>query len=139
MKRYTPIKKCSTKKILRDKTGALHLKILKFKRGEICELTGRRSDTLGRFHILDVARYPRLEFHDENVLISSWYGDGAHFDWHHNFYKARDIEKRIKQLRGEDYEERLKILDAMQPKITMFRLQMIHEAFKQAIKELERS
>ena len=129
------IRKRSERKKLRDKIGALHLKILKFKRGHRSEFTGKEDVVLGRFHILDVARFPRLEFHEENILLSEWFG--VHFDWHHNYYKAQEIEKRIMELRGKDYKEKLMMLDRMQPRMTTLRLQMIYEAFKQAVKEIE--
>jgi hypothetical protein len=135
MKR-TYIKRSKTsRKKLREKIGKLHLEILKLKRGERDELTGKPSNRLGRFHILPVGNYPRIEFHDMNVLLTNWFG--SHFDWHHDFYKAREIEKKIKKLRGEDYETTLKTLDKIHPKMSMFRLNLIYVAFQREYENLK--
>jgi len=128
------VKTKSDRKKLRDKIGAMHLKILKFKRGNKSEFTGKTNVVLGRFHILPVSLYPRLEFNDENVLICEWFG--VHYDWHHNFYKAKEIEKRIIELRGECYEKNLKKKNAVAPKLDMFRLRLLYIAYQQALKEI---
>lgn len=83
---YYKIKSHSAKGKLRKQIGALHLKILKLRRGNQCEICGKTAPNIGRFHILRTGRYPRLEFVDENVLLSCWYP--CHFAWHH--YGAND-------------------------------------------------
>lgn len=100
--------KHSTKGRLINEIGKIHLQILKIKRnGPRCEICGRIGN-VGRFHILSVARHPRLRFVDENVLITCWLP--CHYLWHHagpNDPRCIRIMERIIELRGPDYEERL--------------------------------
>ena len=137
MKR-TRIRNKSEKKKLRDKIGRLHLEILKYERNnfDTDEITGQKVKVLGRFHILPVGQYPRLEFVSENILLTGWFS--SHYYWHHDYEKAKIIEKRIKELRGEDYKERLKIRNAIMPKMTMFYLRSLYAAFKVILKQLKR-
>jgi hypothetical protein len=130
------IKRRSEKKKFRDYLGAMHLKILKQKRDNsgTCELCGRSADNIGRFHILRVGAYPKMEFIDDNILLTCWMP--CHYAWHHfgkNEDKIRWIEERIKQLRGTDYEQRLKLQDKMIPHLPD--LKMIAIAFKEQLKE----
>lgn len=108
--KYGRLKKRSDRKKLRDKIGAIHLKILRHERGdrcEICQIPGNVS----RFHIMPIGSYPKLEFVDENILLVHWMNNcQAHFLHHHaGSDDPRNIRtlRRIKELRGEDYRERL--------------------------------
>lgn len=97
-----------------------------------CQLCGSRKQ-LGLFHILPIGRYPRLQLHRDNLLLTCWFG--CHYPFHHDFYKARDIiVPRIKEVLGEDYEEELKELNNTQPKLNMTRLEEIHEELKELYK-----
>ena len=110
--RYKQIKNKSRKKKLRDKAGKLHLQLLKHQRDnyDTCEICGKKTDRLGRFHILRVGQSLRYEFIDNNILLTGWYC--CHFPHHH--YGSNDkrnewIKKRIIQLRGKNHEEKIKI------------------------------
>lgn len=134
---YIPISKRSGKKKLRDKIGALHFKILKRLRGEKCEICGN-TVYLGRFHIIRVSRAPRLEFYDGNVLIACWWK--CHYAFHH--YGANDprcefIVKRIKELKGDNYEEKLMAMNFIMPRLNNFRLELIHTAMEQEWENLK--
>ena len=104
-----PISKMSDRGRLRKEIGRIHLEILKRDRGDVCEISGRPVNGLGRFHILEVSTNPRLEFVDENVLLVNWLPH--HFNWHHygeGSPRNALTLKRIKELRGDDYREKLK-------------------------------
>lgn len=118
------IKKCED--LLRE--------ILKIERGNKDELTGAEPNKLGLFHILEKGTYPKIRLHKENVLLVNWFP--THFDWHHNFYKARDIELLMKQRLGNDYEERLKLLNRNAPRLDMLALKMRHEELKRELETL---
>ena len=125
MIRRTPIKKKSDKKILREEIGKIHLEYLKHLRGnfDTCEICGKKTNRLGRFHILRVGQYPKLEFIDLNVLLTGWFC--CHFPHHHyggNDPKVQHIEERIKELRGPKYRDELLLLDKIQPKQSIFYL-----------------
>jgi len=109
------------------KIEALIFKQLLKERGARCEICGRTKG-LGLFHILPKSTYPRLRFCKENLLIVCWYP--CHYNWHHDYYKAKKIEQRIIKLRGKDYLERLKALNLMTPKLSMFYLRTLYEALK---------
>ncbi len=83
MKR-TPLKRHSERGLLRKEVGRLHLALLKKQRGDVCEFCGKPGQNIGRFHIIEISRAPRLEFTDENVLLSHWLeGCQVHYHWHH--------------------------------------------------------
>lgn len=111
-----------------QRTQDIMREILKIERGDWCEICGVRRENMGVFHILPVGKYPRIRFQFENVLLSCWIP--CHFNWHQTFKAAKEIDKKIKQLRGEDYEDRLALLDRCAPKLTQVRIQMTHDAFK---------
>ena len=95
---------------------------LKKERGNICQICGKKiCRPVGLFHILSKKDYPRLRFHEFNILLAGWFS--CHHDFHHNPYKSPAIIERIKELRGKNYEDRLKIIDKGMPKMTMFYLQ----------------
>ena len=118
-----------------DACEHLTFEILKYKRGPKCELCGGNKQ-LGTFHILPKGRFQRLRFHKSNLLIAGWYC--CHYDWHHTFIIARDvIEPRIKELCGENYEEDLRKLDLIQPKLTLTYLSTLKLALEAELKECE--
>jgi len=115
----TPISKMSAKGKLRKEMGKLHLALLVRKRGPNCEICGLPGAE-GRFHILPVGQHPRLEFVDANVLLVHWMRNcQAHFQWHHaGPADRRNIRtlNRIKQIRGDNYEEELRATELCMPK-----------------------
>ena len=106
-------------------------KILFIERGSTCELCSTRQAS-GLFHILPVGRFPKLQFHPRNVLLACW--QPCHFVFHHDYYRARKIVERIKVLRGENYEEDLKVLDKLQPQLTLSHIKDIHLALSLQLK-----
>jgi len=131
--RYKRSKRTPRSKLIQA-ISALFRKILLIERGENCELCLKRKGD-GLFHILPVGTYPRLRFHSRNVLISCWMP--CHFSFHHDYLKAREIVKRIKFLRGADYETDLKILNRVQSPLSLSRLNDLKTAFTYQLKGLE--
>lgn len=108
--------KRSSKKKLIDELEELIFEELLEERGKRCQLCGNNKQ-LGLFHILPKGEYPRIRLHKDNLLIAGWFC--CHLPWHHDYYVARDrIVPKLKELLGDDYEERLKRLDASLPKLT---------------------
>jgi len=128
------IKKSPRQKAI-DECEHLTFEILKYKRGAKCELCGLKNQ-LGLFHILPKGRFQRLRFHKQNLLIAGWYC--CHYDFHHCYYIARDYTvPRIKELCGEDYEQRLRALDLTMPKLTLTYLTTLRMALEIELKECE--
>ena len=50
--------------------------------------------------------------------------------WHNDPYKKEMIEAKIKKILGNNYLNELKFINATAPKITMFYLQNLLEAYK---------
>lgn len=117
MKR-TKLKKKSVRGNLREKVGALHLRVIKKERNNYstCQICGRDT-VLGRFHILPVGKYPKLEFVDQNIILSCWMP--CHYAWHHDYEKAKEVEKIIKNMLGDDYREKLKFADKVHESVSM--------------------
>ena len=99
------------------------------ERGAKCEFCGR-TQGLGTFHILRKATYPRIRYHRANLLLACW--QPCHYTWHHDYKTARDkIEPKIKELCGEDYEEKLLALNLTAPRLTMTQLNLIKMSLMQ--------
>lgn len=114
----SPIKQKSYKKYLREEVGKAQLEYLRlFRHNEhICDICKKYRPFLSRFHILPVGQYPKMEFVDENVLLTDWLP--CHHAWHQTYEQAKRIEERIMELRGLHYKEKLQAMNAMQPKQT---------------------
>lgn len=113
------IKKC--KDLIRNQKYRLH--------GRRCQFCGSTKQ-LGLFHIFPVGRYPRIQLHEDNILIACWYG--CHHKFHHDPYFARDIIfPKIKQLCGEDYEDYLNRLNETEPKLSLVRIKEIYEELRE--------
>ena len=97
------------------------------ERGSKCQICGKIG-TVGLFHIKSRGAYPRLTFYIPNLLLAEWYP--CHANWHHNFYQAREIEKRIKEICGKDYEDELIKANLIQPRLTMTYLKTLYYAYK---------
>lgn len=120
--------KVSVRQKIIKKCDKLLSQIILLERGSMCEICGKRSN-LGAFHILNKGTYPRIRFNKANILIAGWYC--CHHPYHHNYYTARDrIIPKIKELRGDDYEDELRKLDAIAPKHNTLYLELLHEALK---------
>jgi hypothetical protein len=125
----------SERKIIRDRIGRLHLEILRLKRGDRCEICGKTNVIVGRFHILTVGSHPRLEFRDENVLLSCWMP--CHYLYHHNPEKASATKKRIRELRGDNYEDMLYEIERNMAQHNKLYLLALEVSFKKELESLK--
>lgn len=117
------LKKQSERGVAIAECRGLLREILRRKRGLKCELCGKYHPEVGLFHILPVGRFPNLQFHEKNVLLSCWMP--CHYRWHHDYFKAKEIYKRIQVLRGDRFEEELKVLDKIQGALTLTRIKAL--------------
>ena len=119
-----------------DKCEDLLREILKIERGDKDELTGAPPKMLGLFHVLEKETYPKIRLLKANLELVNWFP--THFDWHHNFYKARDIDLLIKQRIGHHYEQRLQLLNRNAPRLDMLAIEMRHEELKRELNEAKK-
>ena len=104
---------------------------LKEERGTRCELCGK-SQQLGLFHVLPKGTHPRLRLSKSNLLIAGWFC--CHLPWHHSYYEARDrLVPRIKELLGDDYEERLLALEMTLPKLDRVILEALLKSYEEKL------
>ena len=137
--KYHTLKPSSARGRLKGVTGDLHLKLLRLQRGNKCEISGDANCVVGRFHILRVSSHPRLEFESENILLCRWFPE--HYAWHHN--GANDLRNaktlaRIKELKGEDYEEKLLKIEATKQRHDMLYLEALKLYLKSEIGRLNK-
>ncbi len=123
--------KSSRSKLIKE-CDKLMFEILKLERKGICQICGRIQG-VGTFHILSKGAYPRLRYIKSNLLLVCFYP--CHKNWHHDFYKARIVEQKIKSLIGENYEEELQRINIGLPKLDVLQLSKIKFALKQELKE----
>jgi hypothetical protein len=106
--------------------------VLRLERGCRCQICNKPDQKVGVFHIIGKGSHPRLRYNKENLLLCCWFP--CHSDWHKNFYKAQLIEKKIIQLLGRDYKERLERLNAVSSKID---IKLTYFILKEQLKKLE--
>ena len=108
---------------------------LKEERGNKCEICGRPQEVLpyplSLFHILPKGEFPNIRLYKQNILLACWspqyYIQYCHNIWHHDAVKAkRIIEPKIKALLGNDYRDRLLILNKTAPKLDNHQLSLIY-------------
>ena len=138
--RRSPLSQRSEKKKLRDDIGKLHFQILKKERGiyDRCEICGKQTGQLGRFHIIRVARAPRLEFEDQNVLLAGWFC--CHFAWHHhgsNDLRNKATEECIMQICGTEYIQKLLTIEKYKQKHDLFYLRLLYLEFTKRLEGLQ--
>ena len=141
MKR-SPLRKTSDRGRLRKEIGRLHLQVLLKQRGCRCEFTGKEGGPgdFARFHIIPVARRPRLEFADQNIIIY-WRKD--YYVWHDPYHHdqrsvlGQRIISKIIELRGPNYETDLYDIDRYTGKHDKLYLLALRQQFKDIAKELE--
>jgi len=137
--RRTPLRQRSPRGKLIKQCDDLLRGILLIRRGANCELCGvskERDPSVGLFHILPKGMYPRLRFHNKNLLLACWWK--CHEPWHSDYFIAKDIYKKIQALRGEHFEIDLKVLERMQPKLTLMRVKDIKLALQLEHKQLRK-
>ncbi len=137
LRRKTPLRRVSKSpysKLLKVCADLL-FKVLLKERGPECEICGRTSGTgrLGKFHILPKGTYPRIRFYEQNILIVGW--RCCHDNWHSDYFEGREIEKRLKELRGEDYEKQLKFANTIASTLNMFMLNLYEASYIQRLEE----
>jgi len=128
----TPLKSRSPRgKIIKAIEDLLRVE-LKQERGDICEIHNRKCAKIGMMHILNKRRYPRIRFNKFNIILAGWFC--SHYYTHQDPDDPRAIYtmKRIKELRGSDYKEKLLILDKTAPRLTMVYLTNYLAALKKA-------
>jgi len=138
--KWYPKRKKSDKKKLRERVGAVLLEVLKLERNNdgVCEICGRRTANLHKFHILSVGAHPKLEFVKENILLTDW--QPCHYLHHHagaDDPRAVKIIDRIKELRGPDYRETIKAKQQYVGTMTETYLLCKLEEFTQELKVLK--
>ena len=128
------IRKLSNRSRLIKVCDKLMFEVLKKERGCVCEICGR-TQGIGTFHILPKSTAPRLRYSKDNLLLVCWFP--CHNLFHHDVYRAQAIIKKIKELRGEDFETRLRTLNAISPPLKTFELEKIKFGLEQFMEELK--
>jgi hypothetical protein len=105
--------------------------ILRHERKHYCQLCGKPNKAVGTFHILPKSTHPRLRYIKQNLLLTCW---GCHYKWHSNYYKAQHLEGIIKKILGDDYKERLEIVNKTIGKQDIL---LIYIGLENELKELE--
>ena len=118
MKKFKIFKSTMRGKIFK-KLDSLMFQSLTKERGHICEIHKRKCPQIGQMHILSKRAHPRLRYCRENILLAGWFC--SHYWTHQDTTDERAIYafERIKQLLGDNYRERLLIIEMGQPKQTI--------------------
>ncbi len=127
IKRKRAYRRRSKRSSLIKSCDELMFRLLRLKRNERCEICGKREG-LGTFHILSKAVCPRIRYYEDNLLLTCFFP--CHHLWHSDPLRALPILKRIKELRGKDFEMRLRNLNALAPKLSVFELEKIQLVLK---------
>ena len=135
MKR-TPLRKVSDRGRLIKEAEKLLRQILKDKRGNKCEVCGRKPADLGLAHILPKGKYPSLRLYPENILLLCWMP--CHYFWHHDRddARAKRVEAKIIKKLGADWLDTLRVKAKLMPRLTEFQICLYIYAFKQETKEV---
>lgn len=149
MKRRKPIRQVSDRqKVINACLDMIRI-IIKHERGAKCEICGRNEAVLpyplGLFHVLDRQRYSQIQLEQSNILLACWVPNTynvkyCHNIWHHlpgSDPAYQRVEKRIKELVGVNYRDKLGILVKCAPKLSMTRLGIIYVCLKQEMKGIE--
>lgn len=122
-------------KILVD-LDALHSKAMEQSLGmKICQIhQSPLCDKIGVMHILSKAAHPRLRYHSFNTIFAGWFC--SHYWTHHDSEdkRAQYAIKRIEEIRGKDYREKLLAIEIMQPRHNSTYLKTLQFAYKQILK-----
>ena len=144
MRKKKRIQKTPRKK-LEKKLETLITERLFAKYGPICQLCkkpykinmkSRRAKGLGQFHVLPKGGlWANLKYDPRNILWAGWYC--CHYPFHHDYYRARDIIiPRLKEILGDDYEDKLKRLSRCIGRLSMAALEAYYEYWdKKFLKE----
>ena len=136
MKKRTVKRVKNERKDLKDKINKMLLRLLILEHGPRCQICGSNRSRLGLFHILPKGRFKRIEYNRDNLLVAGWFC--CHFIFHHDPYIANDrIIPRIKELKGDDYRERLATLDVTSQKITLLYLHALEKALRKELKQVD--
>ena len=115
----------------------LFSRFVRLSRGEKCEVHGRPCPRLGVSHIFNKRRFPRLRYAEENIIVCGWFC--SHFYTHHDPGDPRALEYdvAVKQKLGENWKDKLHMLNVVSPPLTTFRLEGIKFGLQSHIKMLE--
>jgi len=123
------LKRLTDRKRLEKRIEKLITEKMRFRFGNKCQLCGKEYENgkgLGQFHVLPKGAFPNLKYRPENIVWACWFK--CHYSWHHDFMVARDeVLPRIKNLLGDDYEERLKNLSNELTKTNMYELEKLYQ------------
>lgn len=135
----TRLKKASPRGKLIVQLDNLFFRYLVAKRGRKCEVCGKEA-MVGKHHILRVGTYPRLRYHEDNIVLLCWYN--CHYGIHH--FPAADpvskhIEKRLQELKGENYYNNLLNINSLMQKKSLLELQGLKFYYKKWLEDNEQS
>lgn len=120
-------------KRLDDLTRELLIK----QRGRKCEIhPNKNCAQVGVMHILSKQSHPRLRFYEPNIVLAGWFC--SHFWTHHNSDdpRAKYTKQRLKEMYGEDYEDKLYLASRLAKQHTIGHLQMLGIYMTQKLKSL---
>lgn len=95
-------------------------KQLKQRYNNKCQVCGKEASNLGVFHILPRGLYPKLVLHNKNILLVCW--NPCHDHWHRHRTDSPQgqlVQDKIIQLRGQNYERDLKLIDTYHPSLNL--------------------
>ena len=129
----------SSRSKLYKKMDGIFFEILKIKRGERDEISGRPANGLAPHHILLKGNYPKLRYSEMNCILVNWFP--FHYAIHHHSIGHPQHDraiKGIKRLRGDDYVAKLKMLNSMADRHTVNYLSMLLIALEQELEQLKK-
>ena len=128
MKPPKKIKKRSDRGRLVTEIDTLFRAYILRNRPQVCQWCNRPAEgrNLHVAHVLPKGSHPKLRWCEENVLLLCYH---CHLHrWHKDPLKAHEFMVRI---RGENYQDRLYVLEKLQQKMTMFYLRTIKTFYRQ--------
>jgi len=130
LKRGKPLKK-------RSERGDVIQAIIDIIRGQVrseldnkCEVCGAQDPRSGLHHLVERSQCPKLIVHRQNLMLLCWYCHIFSLGKTKDHPAYRKVDQKIIELRGEDYREKLLIINKIQPKITLTYLKMYLAALK---------
>lgn len=132
--RFAKSRAMSERGRLMRQADVLFSKLIRAERGR-CEVHDRQCNKIGLSHILSKSTHPRLRYCRVNVIACCW---GNHFFVHHDHRhpQAKLHEAYIVKTLGPNYEDGLRVIEATQPRLTAFQVQMYILAFKKQLEEM---
>ena len=130
MKR-TRLRRVSNRQLVIIECDKILRQILLIQRRTICEWC-EKTRPLQVSHILSKGLYPKLRFHKMNLLMLCV--DCHLFKWHKS---PLDATAFLNKYKGEDYIDKLKAINVIQPKLTPQYLQTLKHALRVELRQLQ--